>query len=95
MDGSSKLTYAQAKSIAATLHSAAAQMESILNLVKAQFNKIGTDGVWSGTAASDAKEKFDKLSAKFPEFSQAIEDCHKYLMQVVENYEAVDKAVMK
>ena len=68
-------------------------MESLLNEIKALFDKVGTDDVWSGTAASATKEKFDTLSAKFPEFSQAVNDCYKYLLSVVENYKAVDNAV--
>lgn len=90
----SKLSYGQINSIAEQLSSSASQMEAILEEIKALFNKIGTDEVWSGTAASSAKERFDKLSAKFPEFSQAVEDCHKYLLQVVENYKSVDTSVM-
>lgn len=90
----SKLSYGQINSIAEQLSSSASQMESVLEEVKALFNKIGTEDVWSGTAASATKEKFDRLSAKFPEFSQAVEDCHKYLLQVVENYKAVDTSIM-
>ena len=61
--------------------------------VKSLFDKIGTEDVWSGTAASKTKETFDQLSAKFPEFSQSINDCYKYLTSVVENYKSVDTMV--
>ena len=89
----SRLSYGQITSIAEQLNSSSAQMESLLNEIKALFDKVGTDYVWSGTAASATKEKFDTLSAKFPEFSQAVNDCYKYLLSVVENYKAVDNAV--
>lgn len=89
----SRLSYGQITSIAEQLNSSSAQMESLLNEIKALFDKVGTDDVWSGTAASATKEKFDTLSAKFPEFSQAVNDCYKYLLSVVENYQAVDNAV--
>lgn len=89
----SRLSYGQITSIAEQLNSSSAQMESLLNEIKALFDKVGTDDVWSGTAASATKEKFDTLSAKFPEFSQAVNDCYKYLLSVVENYKAVDNAV--
>ena len=49
--------------------------------------------MWSGTAASETKATFDKLSAKFPEFSQSVNDCYKYLLSVVENYKSVDSMV--
>ena len=64
------------------------------NYIKALFNKIGTDDVWNGTAASKTKEEFDILSAKFPEFSSAISDCHKHLLSVVETYRSVDTKII-
>lgn len=89
----SRLSYGQITSIAEQLNNSSAQMESLLNEIKALFDKVGTDDVWSGTAASATKEKFDTLSAKFPEFSQAVNDCYKYLLSVVENYQNVDNVV--
>lgn len=89
----SKLSYSQVQSMAEQLNSSASQMENLLNEIKTLFNKIGTDEVWSGTAASTTKETFEQLSAKFPEFSQSINDCYKYLMSVVENYKSVDSII--
>ncbi len=91
----SRLSYGQITTMAEQLNSSANQMESLLNEIKMLFNKIGTDEVWSGTAAAATKEKFDTLSAKFPEFSQAISDCYKYLLTVVESYKSVDDMVTK
>ena len=90
----SRLSYGQITSLAEQLNNSASQMESTLEEIKTLFNKVGTDDVWSGTAASATKEKFDTLSAKFPEFSQAVNDCYKYLLSVVENYQSVDSSVM-
>lgn len=90
----SKLSYNQITDIAEDLKNSASQMETLLNEIKTLFNKVGTDEVWSGTAASTTKAKFDQLSAKFPEFYTAINDCHTYLMSVVENYKSVDRGVM-
>ena len=89
----SKLSYGQVQSIADRLNTASSEMETLLGEIKAEFAKIGTDEVWSGTAASTNKEKFDELSAKFPEFSQAVNDCYKYLLSVVEEYKSVDQIV--
>lgn len=91
----SRLSYGQITTMAEQLNSSANQMESLLNEIKMLFNKIGTDEVWSGTAAAATKEKFDTLSAKFPEFSQAVNDCYKYLLTVVETYKSVDDMVTK
>lgn len=89
----SRLSYSQVQSMANQLNSLSTQMESLLNEIKTLFNKIGTEDVWSGTAASTTKETFDKLSAKFPEFSQSVNECYKYLVSVVENYKNVDTIV--
>ena len=89
----SKLSYSQVQSLADQLNSASREMETLLEEIKTLFNKVGTEDVWSGTAANTTKETFDTLSAKFPEFSQAVEDCHRYLLNVVENYKAVDAIV--
>ena len=91
----SRLSYGQITTMAEQLNSSANQMESLLNELNMLFNKIGTDEVWSGTAAAATKEKFDTLSAKFPEFSQAISDCYRYLLTVVESYKSVDDMVTK
>ena len=85
--------YSQVQSLADQLNSSSTQMESLLTEIKTLFEKIGNDEVWSGTAASQTKETFDTLSAKFPEFSQSVNDCYKYLISVVENYKSVDAAV--
>lgn len=89
----SKLSYEQINAMAEQLKTSATSMEGLLNELKTLFGNVGNEQVWSGTAASQTKERFDELSAKFPEFSTAIDDCYKYLMNVVENYKAVDAAV--
>lgn len=89
----SRLSYEQINGIADQLSSKSESMRDLLEQITNLFNRIGDDGVWSGTAASATKAEFDTLSAKFPEFSQAINDCCVYLRQVVANYQAVDAAV--
>lgn len=89
----SKLSYAEVTAASNELNSAANDMNALLDEIKMLFSKIGEGNVWSGTAASNAKELFDTLSAKFPEFYQAVSDCSKYLNFVVANYQAVDSAI--
>lgn len=89
----SKLTYGQVQAMADQLNTSSTDMESLLSEIKSLFDKVGTEDVWSGTAASTTKETFDKLSEKFPEFSQSVKDCYEYLMKVVENYKTVDAMV--
>lgn len=88
-----KLSYSQIQTIAEQLQSSAGNMETLLSEIKALFEKIGTDDVWSGTAAANTKAEFDKLSGKFPEFSQSVNDCHAHLMNVLERYKAVDNTI--
>ena len=89
----SKLSYSQVQSLAEKLNTSSTTMETLLSEIKTLFEKIGNEEVWSGTAAAQTKDQFDVLSAKFPEFSSAVNDCYKYLLTVVENYKAVDTAV--
>lgn len=89
----SKLSYEQVTAAANELNTAANDMNSLLDEMKTLFSKIGEDNVWSGTAASSAKETFDALSAKFPEFYEAVSDCSRYLNSVVANYQSVDSAI--
>ena len=90
----SRLSYEQVLSLADQLNSTSQNMETLLNEIKTLFNKVGSDDVWSGTAAAETRQVFDELSAKFPEFNQSVNDCYKYLLQVVENYKSVDASVM-
>ena len=89
----SGLTYDEIQGIAADLLSKASEMEIILSAVTAEFNKVGNEDTWSGTAASTAKAEFDALKAKFPEFKSAVDECAKYLNTTVERYKATDAAV--
>lgn len=89
-----KLSYEELQNIASGLKTSSETMAQILNEVKNEFSNIGDDNTWSGTAASETKATFDTLSAKFPEFSQAVESCYTYLTQtVIPNYQAVDSAI--
>ena len=90
----SGLSYNQISEIASNLDSKATTMESLLNAIKGELNKVGSEGAsWSGTAAAAAFEEFNKLIVKFPEFKQAINDCASYLRQTVATYQNVDKVV--
>ena len=86
-----KLSYSQITSLAEQLNSTANQMEAGLDKVRALFNKIGSDDVWSGTAAAETKASFDTAAAKFPQFSESVREAYEYLMTVVQSYKDVDK----
>ena len=90
----SNITYAQVESIASELKNAASRMEEILNAVRGEFNKVDSAGVWSGDAAGVIRAEFNQLSAKFPEFSRAVNECATHLNEVVANYKAADQSIM-
>ena len=86
----SKVEYEEVETSADELRTSASNMETVLNEIKMQFDKIGTDEVWNGTAAAQAKARFDELSSKFPKFSEAVNNYATYLHNSVENYRSVD-----
>ncbi len=92
-DDFSKLSYKDINSMAEELHKSAANMEEILEQVKILFSNIGNEEVWAGDAANETREEFDKLSAQFPKFSEAIDDCYNYLLSVTGGYKSVDKTI--
>lgn len=93
MDGFEKLSYDEVGSIANELSANSETMKNILDSISDQLNKIGSDGVWSGDAASAAAEEFNTLKAKFPEFNEAVKSCSDYLINMVKNYVEADNAV--
>ena len=88
-----ELSYDEMELIAENLSSKADEMNEILANVKNEFQMIGEKGVWSGDAAAASRAEFDELSAKFPNFVEAIDDCSKYLRNVVANYKAAEQTI--
>ena len=86
-----KLSYSQVTSLAEQLNATSSNMEAVLDKVKALFNKVGSDDVWSGTAAAETKASFDAVAAKFPQFSESVREAYEYLLTVVQSYKDVDK----
>ena len=89
----SKVSYGQVKEYSNQLKTKSENMRDLLQLITNEFEKLGQDDVWSGDAAQKVREEFDTLSAKFPEFNTAIQNCATYLDSVVANYENVDSVV--
>lgn len=93
MNGFSELSYAEINSIAEQLNSKSENMRSLLEeSIRTEMNRIGTDGVWSGDAATEAKAEFDALAQKFEIFYTKVKECSNYLKKTVERYQAVDAA---
>lgn len=90
----SKVSYEEILAKANELSASSQNMKELLDEIKVLFAQVGTEETWSGTSASSTKDRFDALSAKFPEFSKAVDDCSKYLVSMVENYKNMDSSVM-
>lgn len=69
------------------LSSKSSEMERLLTEIKGQMDKIGNESIWSGSSAQASREQFDKLSAKFPSFSEAVKNCSDGLIQFAANYD--------
>ena len=94
MSDFSGLSYTEINSIADQLGQKATSMQSLLEgSIRPEMAKVGTDGVWSGEAAEQAKSEFNALSEKFELFYETITDCSTYLKNTVSRYQAVDRAV--
>lgn len=89
MNGSN-LTYAQITTISQNLQNYSKDMQTVLEDIINLANRIGNEDVWGGTAAEDAKQKFNTLNAKFADFYKAVNDEAAHLTAVVENYQKVD-----
>ena len=55
------LTYAEVRSISTKLKTSANTMQQTLESVKKQLNKIGSDNVWSGTAAAEVVTNYEQV----------------------------------
>ena len=72
-----KLTYSEIISLAGNLKMVSGQIEDLLS-------RIGDGGdVWTGDAALMARQTFDELVTRFPEFINSINDYADYLVNVV------------
>lgn len=93
-EGQARFSSAKMQQARAELATKAESMRTILETdIKTIFNKIGDEGVWSGTAANAKKEEFDELASKFDEFMKSVESCCTYLDGVVANYQELENAV--
>lgn len=87
------LSYEEINSISSQLRSKATSMETLLNNVKTELNKVGDGGVWSGSAASAARQEFNSLASKFSDFKKSVDNCASYLATTAEHYQHLDKMV--
>lgn len=89
MNGSN-LTYSQITAISQSLQNYSKDMQIVLEDIIALANRIGSEDIWGGNAAENAKGKFNTLQAKFADFYKAVTDEATHLNTVVENYQRVD-----
>lgn len=88
-----KVSSAELRNTASTLDTEAANLKDILDNVKNELLRVGTDEVFSGTAANALNEKFKELSNKFVNFSDAVKSCSTYLKGVADNYDQFENTI--
>ena len=79
------LTYSQITTLAGNLKMLSGQIEDLLSVLKEQdYVRIGDNGdIWTGDAADMARQTFDELVAKIPNFINSINEYADYLVNVV------------
>lgn len=82
-----KVSTAELRQGANNLNSSSVEMASLLNEIKGLMDKIGEEDIWAGESAQASREEFDKLSAKFPSFSEAVKNCSDGLITFANNYD--------
>lgn len=88
-----KLSYEQIRAAAARLKQNANNMQSLLNDVKSQMQKVNTEGVWKSQSAQKTYDTFEELSSKFPSFYEKVMSYADFLEKTVQAYEAADQAI--
>lgn len=88
-----EVTSERVREAANELKDASTRMEENLNNIKALMEKIGEADIWSGNAASTAREEFDRLSALFPSFHEAVLNCSQGLNQFATNYDTAESKI--
>ena len=88
-----KISYEHARGKADSLRKSAATLENVFDEVKTEIGKIGTDDTWKSDAATEYLNKFNSLSAKFPDFIQKVQDCATFIDSTVDAYVTSDSKI--
>lgn len=88
-----KLSYENLRADATSLEQYAQNMKLILDKVKAEMEKINTEGVWKSNAAQKAYDTFNELAGKFPGFYEKVTSYATFLKKTAQAYEDADKAI--
>lgn len=96
MNGSSinaTVSYDTLKNAAESLNNYKTQMIEILSEVDNQIDKLNSSNVWENAAAESLKNEYKSVSSKFSEYSDAVGNCAKFLLDYVSDLEAVQNQI--
>ncbi len=88
-----KISYEQMRDKAASLRTSANNLQAIFDQVKVEIGKIGVEDTWKSNAATEFVNKFNTLSAKFPDFITKVNDCATFIDNTVNAYETSDQKI--
>ena len=86
-----QISYEQMRDKGAALRTSANNLQSILEQLKVVVGRIGSEDTWKSKAATDFVNKFNNLSAKFPDFIAKVNDCAAFIDSSVNAYETSDQ----
>ena len=88
-------SYTNLSEQAGIINNCANAMQGYLNEISQRIAVLDRgDGVWDGDAANRAKVEFQRLSAQFTQFSDAVKSCANYIQNTAAaTYESADKAL--
>ncbi len=90
MAGNIGVDYGKIQDTSSGIKNSAQKMNQTLSEVKASMNSV--KGSFSSGAAETLYERFNTLSAKFPEFVEAVESYSTFLNKLVTSHQELDEA---
>lgn len=78
-----KLSYSQVEDSSTIMKSTKSNMSDYLEKINSKINSVNDPEVWQSKNAEILRQRFDELSAKFPGFTEAVNNFALFLDSVV------------
>lgn len=94
MGDNMKLNYVELKNSCSQLHSQTANINNILEEIKNLMDSVENNHDWVGPAADFYQEKTTKLTSKFDQIYEELEVAIRYVEQVADKYDNLEKQII-